>query len=194
MTALIVGGDYIKPLEKVISDRGVRRIEHWSGRKKSDLKKIVPADTRLVILLCDYICHSLAKKVRSDAERLGLPVIYCRRSVGEFCEKLDQFLPADAVIISKAETPERDAYSAFGGTELGLCLKAVNVKRLFVGGLATDYCVLNTVKDARVLGYAVVLLTDAIRPVEVKPGDGEKALAEMRQLGAQLAVSTDLMP
>ncbi len=110
----------------------------------------------------------------------------------EFASSLD--LPADAVIISKAETPEKDAYSAFGDTDLGLCLKAVNVKRLFVGGLATDYCVLNTVKDALALGYHVVLLTDAVRPVEAQPGDGEKALAEMRQLGAQFAVSADLMP
>ncbi len=110
----------------------------------------------------------------------------------EFAPSLD--LPADAVIISKAETPEKDAYSAFGDTDLGLCLKAVNVKRLFVGGLATDYCVLNTVKDALALGYDVVLLTDAVRPVEAQAGDGEKALTEMRQLGAQFAVSADLMP
>lgn len=108
----------------------------------------------------------------------------------EFPGSLD--LPADAVIISKADTPEKDAYSAFGDTDLGLCLKAVDVRRLFVGGLATDYCVLNTVKDARALGYDVVLLTDAVRAVEVQPGDGEKALAEMRGLGARLAASSDI--
>src|SRR5512135_3141306 len=103
-------------------------------------------------------------------------------------------LPRDAVVISKADTPEKDAYSAFGGTDLGLCLKAVGVRRLFVGGLATDYCVLNTVKDALTLGYAVVLLADAVRAVELKPGDGERAMMEMRGLGAQVALATDLMP
>jgi len=108
----------------------------------------------------------------------------------EFAGNLD--LPADAVIISKADTPEKDAYSAFEGTDLGLCLKAVDVRRLFVGGLATDYCVLNTVKDALALGYAVVLLADAVRAVEVTPGDGEKAMMEMRTLGAQIALTTDL--
>lgn len=108
----------------------------------------------------------------------------------EFAANLD--LPADAVIISKADTPEKDAYSAFEGTDLGLCLKAVDVRRLFVGGLATDYCVLNTVKDALALGYGVVLLADAVRAVEVTPGDGEKAMMEMRTLGAQIARSTDL--
>jgi nicotinamidase/pyrazinamidase len=101
-------------------------------------------------------------------------------------------LPPDVAVISKADTPERDAYSAFGNTGLDRQLKAGGVRRLFVGGLATDYCVLNSVKDARALGYAVVLLTDAVRAVDVQPGDGERALAEMEQLGAQLATSEEL--
>jgi len=100
MSALIVGGDYIKPIEKIINERGLGKIQHWTGRKKGDLKRTVPVDTRLVVLLCDYLCHSLAKKVRSDAERLGLPVIYCRRSVGEFCEKLDKLLDSGAVYLA----------------------------------------------------------------------------------------------
>ena len=92
MKALIVGGDYVKPIKKIIAGKGVRRIEHWDGRKPSDLRKTFPKDTRLVILLCDYLNHGLAKKVREDAERLGLQVIYCRRSLGQFCEKLDDFI------------------------------------------------------------------------------------------------------
>ncbi len=92
MTTLIVGGDYIKPLEKIIADRGLSRIEHWTGRKAGDLKKSVPKGTRLVVLLYDYLNHGLAKKVRNDADRLGLPVIYCRRSMVEFCAKLDDLL------------------------------------------------------------------------------------------------------
>jgi nicotinamidase/pyrazinamidase len=103
-------------------------------------------------------------------------------------------LPPDAVVISKDDKPELNTYSDFTETDFDQRLRAANVRRLFVGGLATDYCVLNTVKDALALGYTVVVLTDAIRPVEVKPGDGENALAEMRQLGAQFTVSTDLMP
>jgi nicotinamidase/pyrazinamidase len=101
-------------------------------------------------------------------------------------------LPSDTAIISKAETPERDAYSAFGGTDLDQRLRNAGVRRLFAGGLATDYCVLNTVKDALGLGYAVVLLTDAVRAVEVTPGDGERALEKMRRLGAQMEASTEL--
>ena len=58
------------------------------------------------------------------------------------------------------------------------------MKRLLVGGLATDYCVLNTVLDARKEGFEVLLLADAIRAVDVKPGDGERAEREMRSAGA----------
>ena len=103
-------------------------------------------------------------------------------------------LPPDAVIVSKADTRDSDAYSAFGGTDLERRLKAAGVRRLFTGGLATDYCVLNTVKDARSLGFEVILLTDAVRAVEVQPGDGERALEEMRRLGARLIVSDALLP
>jgi nicotinamidase/pyrazinamidase len=63
-------------------------------------------------------------------------------------------------------------------------LRQAGVRRVFVGGLATDYCVLNTVKDARSLGYEVVLLRDAVRAVEVQPGDGLRAEQEMTRLGA----------
>lgn len=93
-------------------------------------------------------------------------------------------LPPSARIISKATTPERDAYSGFAGTELDALLRRENVYRVFVGGLATDYCVLNTVKDARALGYDVVLLQDAIRAVDLRSGDGRRAQEEMQRLGA----------
>ncbi len=92
--------------------------------------------------------------------------------------------PPSAVVIYKATEPDRDAYSAFQGTSLDEQLRAAGVRRLFIGGLATDYCVLNTVKDARTLGYAVYLLTDGIRAVNVHPNDGRKAEEEMIRLGA----------
>ncbi len=94
-------------------------------------------------------------------------------------------LPAPTTVISKATTAEKDAYSGFEGTDLDRRLRAQGVKRVFVGGLATDYCVLNTVRDARKLGYDVILLTDAIHAVNVKPSDGRNAEDEMRRLGAR---------
>ena len=93
-------------------------------------------------------------------------------------------LPADAAIVSKATTPERDAYSGFDGTGLAAELRRLGVDRVFVGGLATDYCVLDTVRDALREGFAAVLLTDAVRAVDVQPGDGDRAIAEMLALGA----------
>lgn len=93
-------------------------------------------------------------------------------------------LTADAGVISKATRPEADAYSGFAGTDLHQQLQHLGVKRLFVGGLATDYCVLKTVQDALSLGYAVMLLVDCIRAVEVRPGDGERAIAAMVAAGA----------
>lgn len=92
--------------------------------------------------------------------------------------------PPSAVVIHKATEPDQDAYSAFQSTSLDERLRAAGVRRLFVGGLATDYCVLNTVKDARKLGYDVCLLTDGIRAVNVQPDDGRKAEEEMVHLGA----------
>jgi nicotinamidase/pyrazinamidase len=101
-------------------------------------------------------------------------------------------LPPGVEIINKADTREREAYSVFSGTDLDRRLKAAGIKRLFIGGLATDYCVLNTAKDARALGYDYFVLTDAVRAVDIKPGDGERALEEMRKLGAQFATSAEL--
>jgi nicotinamidase/pyrazinamidase len=93
-------------------------------------------------------------------------------------------LPPDAVVVSKATTADKDAYSAFAGTDLAEALRARGVRRLWIGGLATDYCVLNTVLDARKEGFEVLYLEDASRPVEVQPGDGARAVARMRQGGA----------
>ena len=103
-------------------------------------------------------------------------------------------MPGTATIVSKATTADQDAYSGFEGTDLDTRLRAGKVQRVFVGGLATDYCVLNTVRDAVKLGYEVVLLTDSIRAVNVSPDDGRKAEAEMRFLGARPVTLPELGP
>jgi len=103
-------------------------------------------------------------------------------------------LPPDAVVVSKAVTTEADAYSGFGGTDLALRLRAMRVRRLYIGGLATDYCVLNTVRDALAEGFEVLLLADAIRAVDVHPGDGTRALDEMLRLGARSLRYEELAP
>lgn len=94
-------------------------------------------------------------------------------------------IPEGSLEVSKATRAARDAYSGFEGTELETALKRLGVKRLFVGGLATDYCVLRTVEDALRHGYRTFVLVDAIRAVDAKPGDGEHALRAMLHAGAR---------
>lgn len=92
-------------------------------------------------------------------------------------------------VISKGLGDE-DSYSAFDGTDLALQLQRLGVEEVWVGGLATDYCVKNTVLDALKQGFRVKALKDAMRPVEIQPGDGERALDEMRQAGAEIVTAS----
>jgi nicotinamidase/pyrazinamidase len=94
---------------------------------------------------------------------------------------------APDIVVEKATEPDRDAYSAFDGTGLADALRARGVDRLLVGGLATDYCVRASVLDALHDGFAVTVLVDGIRGVEVAAGDSERALDEMRKAGAVIA-------
>lgn len=98
-------------------------------------------------------------------------------------------LPPETCIISKGSLPEDSGYSGFSGTDLAARLRYLGVRTLYVGGLATDYCVLNTIIDALRLGFRTHLLIDAVRAVDVHPGDGERALGEMRRQGARFITS-----
>ena len=102
-------------------------------------------------------------------------------------------LPGSATIVSKGTEAAQEAYSGFAGTDLAERLKAAGVRRLFVGGLATDYCVKSTVLDARALGFDVVVLRDAIAAVNVQPADGEQALGAMAQAGAGIRDSAQVL-
>jgi nicotinamidase/pyrazinamidase len=101
-------------------------------------------------------------------------------------------LPPSTCVISKGTTASRNAYSGFDGTDLESQLREAGARRLFVGGLATDYSVLETVMDALKCGFRVVLLSDAIRAVNAKPGDGERAKRKMQRRGAVARFSTEL--
>jgi nicotinamidase/pyrazinamidase len=88
-------------------------------------------------------------------------------------------------VVSKGLGDE-DSYSAFDGTDLALQLRRLGIEEVWVGGLATDYCVKNTVLDALKEGFRVKALKNAMRAVELKPGDGELAIAEMKKAGAEI--------
>jgi len=98
----------------------------------------------------------------------------------------------------KASTPGKDDYSEFAGKDdrghsLDELLKSEGVRTLYVVGLATDYCVLETVLDGLKYGYEVYAVRDAMRAVNVNPGDGEKALERMAGAGAHIVTSDEVL-
>lgn len=123
----------------------------------------------------------------------GLWPVHCVQNTwgAEFHPRLR--LPKNVIIISKAFESEVEAYSGFQRTELDKILKENGVKRLFVAGLATDYCVKATVLDALKLGYEVYVLVDAVKGVNVRPNDSENAINEMIKAGAKLVTFNQII-
>lgn len=89
-------------------------------------------------------------------------------------------------IVDKGQQPDTDGYSAFESGELTQLLRERRITAVTVVGLATDYCVLNTARDALRAGLRVTVDSSATRAVDVAPGDGERALDELRSLGAEV--------
>jgi nicotinamidase/pyrazinamidase len=107
----------------------------------------------------------------------------------------DLQLPPAAMVVTTGAGKDDDGYSAFSGAIAGRGsladdLRARGVNHLYVGGLATDYCVKHSVLDALAQGIDVTVLADAVRAVDVTPGDGERALEEMQAAGARLETSS----
>ncbi len=97
------------------------------------------------------------------------------------------------VVIDKGQDPNSQGYSAFQDTRLGDLLRERGVDRLFVTGLATDYCVKQSVLDALRQGLEVTVVEDAVRGVDVERGDSERALEEMEAAGAKRTTSSELL-
>lgn len=121
----------------------------------------------------------------SFAERGGPWPVHCVAGSpgGRMHHDIDRIA---SVVVSKGTNPDVDAYSAFDGTPLAAVLRAAGITRIVIGGLATDYCVRATALDALGEGFEVVVLRDAVRAVDVQPGDGARALDEIRAAGARL--------
>ena len=106
-------------------------------------------------------------------------------------------IPAGALVFSKGSDPDREEYSAWRAKgEDGLTLRdhivRLGIRRLFIGGLATEYCVLNTVKDVRQEGYETFVFVDAVQAVNASECDDEKAFAEMASAGAKFLLEKDI--
>ncbi len=157
----------------------------------------VPEGDKIIPVLNEYIDKFRAKKLplfatrdwhparhRSFKEFGGIWPVHCVQKTTGAEFHPDLRLPEDARIISKATKVKEEAYSGFQGTQLKDMLRKGKVRRIFVGGLATDYCVKNTVLDGLKAGFTTFLLMDAIKGVDVNPGDSEKAIEEMLTAGA----------
>jgi nicotinamidase/pyrazinamidase len=167
----------------------------------------------LAVPLSDWVVASLNKYL-DDAVARGVPVyasrdwhpdvtnhfapyggtwpVHCVQGTTGARFHPDLRLPATSVVVTKGEQANSAGYSAFEGrtaegTILLADLRRRGITHLFVGGLATDYCVRHSVLDALLAGLRVTVLEDAIAGVDVTPGDSARALADMRDQGAEVA-------
>jgi len=129
----------------------------------------------------------------------GLWLPHCIQGTKGAEFRADLHLAPDAVVVSKGMGADEDGYSGFDGrnekgTALAELLRAQGVGRLFVGGLATDYCVKHTVLDGLKQGFHVVLLEDAVRAVNLLPGDGARAMEAMARAGAEKISGVEKLP
>lgn len=159
-----------------------------------DADKIVPALNKYIDLFSSHKLPIFATRDWhppnhiSFKQRGGVWPMHCVKDTegAEFHNELR--IPRSTKVISKGYESDKDAYSGFEGTELAKELEKNQIKRVLVGGVATDYCVKNTVIDALNMGLDVVLLEDAIKGIK---NDGQ-AIEEMLKKGAKLATIDDL--
>lgn len=101
-------------------------------------------------------------------------------------------IPDRARVESTATDPRFEAYSGFDGTDLAEYLRSVGVRRVFIGGLATDYCVKETAIDACKEGFEAVLIEDAVRGVDNPAGTAAQAMEDMRKAGVRICQSEEV--
>jgi nicotinamidase/pyrazinamidase len=162
----------------------------------------VPQSDVVVTALNRYVDQAVASGIPIYASRDWHPPVtrHFRRYGGEWPEHCvrgsdgarfhpDLRLPPDTIIVTKGEHPDEHGYSAFeghtaDGTPFLADLQRRGIEHLYVGGLATDYCVKHSALDALTSGLQVSILADAIAGVDVHPGDSARAMAVMREQGA----------
>lgn len=103
----------------------------------------------------------------------------------------DLQVPKSATIISKGDKPTEEAYSGFQGTKLRELVSKMQVTEVYIGGLATDYCVKETSLDALHAGFKVSVLEDCTKAVDVKSGDGIRAIQKIKQEGGKVVTTRE---
>lgn len=127
----------------------------------------------------------------------GVWPVHCVQGTEGAAFHPDLHLPEGIVVLSKGINPELDGYSAFEGVTddgrmLAELLLELQVRKLYISGLATDYCVLCTTREALRLGFQVTVLTDAVAGVDITPGESAGAIEDMVRAGAHLSTVEEL--
>lgn len=107
MTTLIIGGDKIDSILRELAEHGLDHVEHWGGRKPADARRAIPARVKLVVMVTDQLNHAMLYNATMRATRLGLPIIYSRRSAHELRSRLAERFrkkPAETTATSAART------------------------------------------------------------------------------------------
>ena len=86
MTVLIVGGDRISSIARYLAQNGYKDIRHWDARRNGDAHRYLPQNTRLVVILINFLNHGMAKKIKRDAEQLGVPILFSNNSASELSQ------------------------------------------------------------------------------------------------------------
>jgi nicotinamidase/pyrazinamidase len=172
----------------------------------------VPDGDRVVPALNRHIADAIARGWPVYASRDWHPAVtshfqayggewppHCVQNTDGAMFHRDLRLPASTIVITKGESPDNPGYSALGGftpegKTLASALQDGQIDHLYVGGLATDYCVKQSVLDARRMGLNVTVLGDAIAGVDVHPGDSTRAIDDMRRAGAEVSSGARLQP
>jgi nicotinamidase/pyrazinamidase len=120
------------------------------------------------------------------------PVHCVRDTHGAAFHPAMQGIEIDAVV-DVGQGREDEGYSGFENSALARILREHDAEEVYVCGLATDYCVRASAVDACREGFDVTVVEDAVRGVEVNPGDSERALQDMREAGARIAGSAEVL-
>lgn len=109
-SALIVGGDQIDGIRQVLASHGITQINHWSGRKVGDGKKVIPQDTQLIVLVTDWISHTFTHNIKRNAAKRGVRIVYTPNG--------------PAALRSRLARLDRPSHGS--SDQEGVCRKAVN--------------------------------------------------------------------
>lgn len=90
---LVIGGDRVGAIENMLQDKGYHHVYHVSGRKKSDVKAMIPSDTKLILVFINFVSHNLCKNIKKLAKQKQVPIVFCRRS----CEAISTCQPAMSI-------------------------------------------------------------------------------------------------